>query len=429
MLARKHIIGIFGAFALLLYLNLPVYSQLVALNASVSDKSARSSADKKVQSALLTLRDSAASLVQQKTAVQKLSALAARAAAAGLSNQFQKVDNAGRIQVYIKYNGSKYSLISAIDASGGKIDLVNDRYSTVQAWLPYDQIESLAADDSVKSISLPGYAVVNTGSVTSEGDTILDAAKARALLGYTGAGVKVGVISDGINGIALSQASGDIPATYDAQSARADRNLNYGAEGLAMMEIVHDLAPSAPLAFSNPGTSLEMLNAIQILDTTLNCKVIVDDISFFDQPWFEDGTVAGQVQTTTANGKLYVSAAGNNGDKQYYEGDFSGLSKTIGGTTMTVQDFGGAGAGTMRFIVPAGTTAYVFLQWNDQFGASVNDYDLYLTNSTGTGFYSSSTGLQNGTQDPLEYTSVPNGGARRKPPTLSSANTPAPIKG
>ena len=409
----KSLFGLCSVLALLFFLVLPAHSQLITLNASGSspiiDKNSLNSAEKKIQTALLILRNSASSLVDQKMTVNKLSAQSARAATAGLSNQFQKIDSSARIQVYIKYTGSKNDLINAISAAGGKVDLVNEKYATVQAWIPYDMIEELAGKDHVKNISFPDYAVTNTGSVTSEGDTIHEADKARNISGWTGAGIKVGVISDGIDGIALSQASGDIPATYEAQSARSDHDLNACPEGLAMMEIVHDLAPAAPLAFSNPGTSLEMLNAIQILDTTLNCKVIVDDLSFFTQPWFEDGTIADQVTTTTAHGKLYVSSAGNNGDKQYYEGDFSGISKSINGTTETVQNFGGAGDGKMRFIVPKQTTAYVFLQWNDHFGASNNDYDLYLTNSLGVP-YTSSTNLQNGTQDPFEYASVYNGG-------------------
>jgi len=327
-----------------------------------------------------------------------------------LSTSFMKADKTSKIQLYIKFSGNKEQLIKNIENAGGTVEYLSDQMMTIQAWLPQDKIEEIAGKDYVKSISLPDYAVTRSGSLNSEGDAILEADKARNILGCTGLGIKVGVISDGINGIAASQASADIPSTYQAQSARADNNLNAGAEGLAMMEIVHDLAPSAPLAFSNPNTSVEMLNAIQILDTTFNCKVIVDDLGFYGQPWFEDGPIANQVKTTTANGKLYISAAGNSGDHEHYEGSFSGLSEIIGGTSMTVQNFNGYGDWHLRFVVPAGGTTRVFLQWNDKFGTSGNDYDLYITDITGATIYSSSMNLQTGTQDPYEDAGVTNSG-------------------
>ena len=59
----------------------------------------------------------------------------------------------------------------------------------------------------------------------------------------TGTGVTVGVLSDGVDSLPASIASGDLPAdTRVLPGQEGD-----GDEGTAMMEIVHDLAPNAHL--------------------------------------------------------------------------------------------------------------------------------------------------------------------------------------
>jgi hypothetical protein len=45
------------------------------------------------------------------------------------------------------------------------------------------------------------------------------------------------------------------------------------------------------------------------------------------------------------------------------------------------------------------------LFWSDPLGASSNDYDLFVLNSTGTAVLEASTDVQDGTQDPLEFLS------------------------
>ena len=62
-------------------------------------------------------------------------------------------------------------------------------------------ITQVSALPFVRYIRLPDYGFTNTGSVTSQGDQILQAAQARAQFGVDGTGIRVGVISDGIGGI------------------------------------------------------------------------------------------------------------------------------------------------------------------------------------------------------------------------------------
>ena len=257
--------------------------------------------------------------------------------------------------------------------------------------------------------------ITNAGSVTSEGDLTHKAAAARAAFGVNGTGVKVGVISDGVDGLATSQASGDLgPVTVLAGQAGS------GAEGTAMLEIIHDLAPGAQLffatAFSTPAQFAQNIRNLR----AAGCDIIVDDVQYFVETPFQDGqhpavisptnggVVIQAVKDVTAAGALYFSSAGNSGSKDAgvsgtWEGDF-----VDGGPaffeyypgyfeTGRLHNFGAS----VSDLVTA-TTGPVSLFWSDPLGASANDYDIFILDNTGTTVYDFSIDAQTGTQDPYE---------------------------
>ena len=131
-----------------------------------------------------------------------------------------------------------------------------------------------------------------------------------ALTGLSGKGVKVGVISDGAAAWSTARATGDLPSSIEINP-----NLpGDGHEGTALLEIVHDLAPEAELAFSGAGpargsfTSLGMVKAILWLANDAfsgeGADVIVDDLAFFKEPYFEDGMVARAAADAVAGGAV-----------------------------------------------------------------------------------------------------------------------------
>lgn len=249
------------------------------------------------------------------------------------------------------------------------------------------------------------------GSVTSEGDVTHRADQVRSTLGATGAGVKVGILSDGVTSLALLQASGDLPSVTVLPG-----QAGVGDEGSAMLEIVHDLAPGAQLFFASAFNGIASF-AQNIKDLrTAGCDIIIDDVGYFVETPFQKGQSPSVVSNTnggvvtqavvdvTAAGALYFSSSANSGSKDKatsgtWEGDFAdggAVSAPITGTG-NFHNFGG-----QNFDVVTVNGAGATLHWSDPLGGSANDYDMFLLNSTGTAVLTSSTNVQNGTQDPFE---------------------------
>jgi subtilisin family serine protease len=312
------------------------------------------------------------------------------------STSFVRVDNRARIQVYIEVTEVNPTRLTALrPVPEVEVEFTNEKLKVVQAWVPHTQVETIAALDFVIRVRPPDYATFRTGSVTSQGDTILKTDLVRNTLGLTGAGVKVGVISDGANNVAASQATGDLAApitifgTCDPAVTHTTCN-----EGTAMMEIVHDLAPGAVLAMGDAFTTLSFIQRVTDL-TNWGAKVIVDDVGFYGEPYFEDGGVANSYASALAQGVVLVSAAGNDAQSHY-----QGVYLNSGG----YHDFGG-GDVTMSFTQPPGP-ATIVLQWSNRFAHSADDYDFCVTDPSGTLVMGCSQNLQSGTQNPVEAVTV-----------------------
>lgn len=153
--------------------------------------------------------------------------------------------------------------------------------------------------------------ITATGSVMTTGDAVMGTDVLRAQ-GLTGAGIRIGVISDGVDGIGSSQTSGDLDRVWVLSDEHG------GGEGTAMLEIIHDVAPQAELYFhDNGGNASDFNRAIDNL-VAAGCTVIVDDITWLNQPFFEKGEIADHLENLLTTHRLvYVTSAGNYGDAHY----------------------------------------------------------------------------------------------------------------
>jgi hypothetical protein len=217
----------------------------------------------------------------------------------------------------------------------------------VGGWLPVDQLDAATALGDLHAIRA-ALLRTRSGAITSQGDFAQNSDIVRTKNALTGAGITVGIISDSYNcypvyaanGVpaggsagyahngftataATDVSSGDLPSSV---TVLAEANcLNYGApvqlpfgdEGRAIMQIVHDVAPGASLAFYTAENSQADFAAGIGKLASAGAKVIVDDVGYFDEPFFQDGILAQAINTVAANGVAYFSSAGNNGTLGY----------------------------------------------------------------------------------------------------------------
>ena len=366
-----------------------IAQRLQAVGASSSVGWATSEASKKVVSRLRALMADAASVRRGSEATAAYE-VASRFSSPGTL----EVDGLGRVHVYVYATDVGAGTIQLLERHGLDVEIVNADFNIVQGWIAIERLESLASEPVVVKIRPPSYGKRNVGPATTEGDATLRCAEARTA-GFTGAGVKVGVISSGVAGLALSQAAGELP------SVQVVSNFTGNDEGTAMLEIVHDCAPGAALAFASNspgglGTSLSLMQAVNALRDA-GAHVIVDDIGLLGDPYFEDGPTALNDRTVGAQ-VLRISAAGNEA-RGHYQGTFKAgaFDPQVPGTR---HDFGG-GDTLLRFRVPGGVSARIVLQWANRFGQAADDYDLCVRHTDGT-ILACSAVTQNGNDDPLE---------------------------
>ena len=312
----------------------------------------------------------------------------------------------GRIKVDINAEVTP-ELLAAVQAAGGTILSSMPDYHFLQALLPVENLEALAGRNDVTFIEPAHKARQNY--VDSEGDYTHQAIQARASYPATGSGIKVGILSDSIdNGsgaLAAAIAGGNIDATntfvIPGQAGTGE------GEGLAMCEIVHDLAPKASIYFATGAAGAAQMASNIISLAQAGCRIIADDEFYDDESPFQDGVIAQAVNTVSAMGVLYFSCARNSGNldsimSSTWQGDF-----VAGYTNATYGKYLQFSPGVIEDDILSGGFSYeADLFWSDPLGASTNDYDLYMLDSFGDIIYSS-INAQTGTQNPYEHISDP----------------------
>jgi hypothetical protein len=330
-----------------------------------------------------------------------------------------------RVVIDAVADGDVVALQSALAALGMQNIAVSGRF--VSGELPLAAIPALEHIVGLR-FAQPSAALLNAGSVTSQGDPAMRSNVARATYGVTGAGIKVGALSDSFNckaGAAGGVSSGDLSPVQVIQEISSCTSAN--DEGRAMLEIVHDVAPGASLAFASAFNGLaSFANNILALHQA-GAKVIVDDVIYLTESMFQDGPIAQAVDTVVAAGAAYFSSAGNAARRGYEsvfrpgsvfaQGAFpsaAGAPAFRGGTAHNFAPSGPADH-LQSVTVPSGGQLLVSFQWDSPFfsvsGApgSPNDVDIYVLNAGGTQVVGGSTANNIG-GDAVEFFSLTNSG-------------------
>lgn len=336
----------------------------------------------------------------------------------------RKIDGEGNIRVYIKLREFSTEYLENLKQNNVVVEIYDESQNLVQGKVAAENVEFISSLSYVKFVDLPNYVFTNSGSVQSEGDAVLKADETRSAFGVDGTGVKVAVVSDGIDGLTESIASGDIPAAgimvpsmplaeggvsindpcpefMAITSTPIDReDITEGPEGLAMLEIIHDLAPGAELFFGpGLGTDLETARAKICLSEIVD--IIADDVGAYNAGSY-DGTSPISLQSTASveAGVANFISVGNEAEI-HYQGLFSDTTNDgIHEFDVSLGLNDGEPSESFLIEIPEFEDAAIFLQWDDPFGSSDNDYEMVVDCFDGVPFISENE--QNGDDEPIE---------------------------
>ncbi|HUT14682.1 MAG TPA: DNRLRE domain-containing protein, partial [Anaerolineae bacterium] len=295
-------------------------------------------------------------------------------------------------RVRVVLEGDSGTIAALASAARAKGLIVEAMYrNRVQVLAPVASLVDVAGLPSVHHVRLPYRP--QTQAVTSEGVARTGADVWHAA-GYEGSGVKVAILDLGFKDHASLITNGELPADVVTQSFRSDGDIEAGeVHGSACAEIVHDMAPEAQLYLINYDTDVEFGNAVDYA-IAQGVQVASSSVGWLGAgPFDGTGPICDIVNHARSCGVFWAQSAGNSANR-HWEGSWDDPDSN------EVHNFSSDDE-SQSFVVAADTTIYANLVWDDAWGASSNDYDLYLQDSGGK-TVASSVNRQDGDDTPNE---------------------------
>ncbi len=359
-----------------------------------------------------------------------------------------------RVLVEVRFNHGAAASVDELRSAGAKIVHVSSRYQVVTVAAKPSELRQLSgvprALGAMEVLTPIAAATCPSGDIVSEGDQQLRAGEARtAAPEPDGSGIEVGILSDSFDqdkSATTREAddveSEDLPGTASTCGWTTPTEIvepyepepgdpEAADEGRAMGQIVHDLAPGASLAFASAFNGLFSFaeNIEDLRDA--GADVIVDDVSYPIEPFFQEGPVSVAVSDVVASGVAYFSSAANNNlfdsegneiaswETQAYRdsGGCPPAVKALPGFQGThCLDFnpGVQTDKTLGVKVAPGATLTVDLQWAEPWEDVETDLDAFLLNAKGGLISVSATDNVELSQRPIEFLQWKNeGGAQQ----------------
>ncbi|MBA4852957.1 3-coathanger stack domain-containing protein [Emticicia sp. BO119] len=357
--------------------------------------------------------------------------------------QFKEVNK--KILVDVIAKGEVANLQKELSAS--TIEMIGFSKKRITCWIETDKINSLVnASRNISWIQPVIKPLNNSGPVMSQGDSAQRSGIARQMTGLNGTGVKIGVLSDSYNllgGANAGVSAGELPGTdnpngFTTPVTVLSESLSGGAdEGRAMIEIIHDVAPGAQLYYySAYNGEADFANGIRAL-AAAGCKIIVDDITYLLEPFFQDGLIAQAVDEVAANyGVSYYSSAGNSINSSYEAPYQSSTFQPFINSTETAHNFGTAGSPVYLLPIQVIGSMTMTLEWDDPYFSTGNgsagatsDLEIYLLIQSGGNYQVvASSNESNIGADPAELFGVNGSGTAYILITKKAGTNPRNIK-
>jgi hypothetical protein len=380
----------------------------------------------------------------------------ARAAGVAVEGPGSLIRDGGSVLVDVRFDRGAIAALPRVRDAGARVVAASRRYQRVTVAVPQARLGELAAVPKVAAVTqvrapvLRAFAECEGGSVVSEGVLQLNAQEARETFAVAGEGITVGVLSDSLNQATEAVSGGpiatklprdvlskDLPGkrnTCPGQSTAVEDLRDYEPEpgeedpfdeGRAMLQIVHDMAPSAELAFNSAfNGELAFAEGVEDLAKPLieggaGSQVVVDDVGYFEEPFFQDGPVAVAVNEVSEEGATYLSAAGNDNlfdaegneiasweapeyrDSGACPAEIAALAGFNGSHCMDFNP-GAAIDRTFGIKVEPHEVLSIDLQWAEPWEGVATDLDAVLLDSSGRVLTGSAEENATDTQQPVE---------------------------
>lgn len=227
----------------------------------------------------------------------------------------------------------------------------------------------------------------------SEGVATINALAWHAA-GYTGQGLKIGILDQGFDGYRDLMGT-RLPLSVTAQSfvPGLAPDVTGLTHGTAVAEIIHATAPDAELFLAHyDGGDVSMGNAVDWL-MQQGVQIISHSAGGLAAPMDGTGRDAELADQVAAAGLIWVNSAGNAAN-QHYRGEFTDTNGDL------IHEFAPDKTTLGFFSDPAGLTQ-IILNWDDWADGGTQDLDLFLLNDTGD-IIASSRNTRDGNRPPVE---------------------------
>jgi subtilisin family serine protease len=246
-------------------------------------------------------------------------------------------------------------------------------HNIVWARVPPENLANLVErEPAIRFVTRPPVGVAQ-GTVT-QGLQLTEALKNFHEQGFKGAGVKVAVIDLGFNRLTNAQQEGELPSTLVTKDFSGD-GLAVGPDGqpeshgVAVAEIIHDMAPEAELHLLKAASPAQIKEAIDYCVAN-GIKIINHSVGYFNTSLYDGtGPVNEVVGSARDQGILWINSAGNYA-RQHYQGAFFDSDQDVWHNFEARDE-------TIDMRLSRGQSITVYLSWS-AWRALDGDYELYI---------------------------------------------------
>lgn len=285
-----------------------------------------------------------------------------------------ETDNVAVTEAAVKALGG--SVRSRIDFSGTTV---------LSGRIPLSQ---LAALDNILTIRYVRLASISTNQSAPSSAPASSSTQALADMnwpswnlssrGYTGRNVKVGIVDSGFSNYHWNavSAEGDLPPWPGISCNFGGQGT--GTHGIAVAEIIHDIAPDATFVLATITTEVDIPNAMNCLANN-GVHIISMSQGFGYRPQLGPGDGSGPIHYTisslSANNGIFFSLSAGNSAPGYWKG-----YARDNNSNLWMEPNYQANEWIDIPNIPPNRSAEVNLRWTDNWSQACRDYDLIIYN-------------------------------------------------